>query len=150
VTGRMPHVIDISGSFCRPEGQYFLTGHAPPEDPAVALDDYEARHGDFEDYIWPAIMNRIPQFDALKVQRFWTCHYDYNTLDYNAIIGPHTDVRNFIFCNGFSGHGLQQSPAMGRAIAELIVHGGYRTIDMSEMSFERVTAGRPFLEEAII
>ncbi|HRX35184.1 MAG TPA: FAD-dependent oxidoreductase [Aestuariivirga sp.] len=150
VSGRMPHVIDISGAFCRPEGQFFLTGHSPPEDPEAALDDYEARHWDFEEYLWPALINRIPQFDALKVQRFWTCHYDYNTLDYNAIIGPHSEVKNFIFCNGFSGHGLQQSPAVGRAISELIAYGAYRTLDLSEMGFERVAAKRPFLEEAII
>jgi glycine/D-amino acid oxidase-like deaminating enzyme len=150
VGGRMPHVIDISGSFCRPEGQLFLTGHAPPEDPAVTLDDYEARHDDFEEYIWPALINRIPQFDAIKVQRYWTCHYDYNTLDYNAIIGPHDVVKNFIFCNGYSGHGLQQSPAMGRAISELITYGSYRTLDLKEMSYERVLKNQPFLEEAII
>ena len=150
VAGRMPHVIDITGSFCRPEGRFYLCGNAPLEDPEVALDDYDTRHADFEDIIWPTLVNRIPQFDALKLQRFWSCHYDYNTLDYNAIIGPHSEVQNFIFVNGFSGHGLQQSPAVGRAVAELITFGQYRTIDMSEMSYERVRANRPFLEEAII
>ena len=150
VGGRMPHVIDISGSFVRPEGQFYLTGDAPPDDPEAALDDYETRHEDFEDRVWPAIANRVPQFDTIKLQRFWSCHYDYNTLDYNAIIGPHTEVKNFIFCNGFSGHGLQQAPAVGRAISEMVIHGGYRTLDLAEMSYERVPANRPFLEEAII
>lgn len=150
VEGRMPHVIDISGSFCRPEGQFYLTGDAPPEDPEAALDDFETRHADFEDRVWPAIANRIPQFEAVKLQRYWSCHYDYNTLDYNAIIGPHTEVKNFIFVNGFSGHGLQQAPAVGRGVAELVMHGRYTTLDLSEMAFERVTAKRPFLEEAII
>lgn len=150
VAGRMPHVIDITGSFVRPEGQFYLTGNAPLEDPEAALDDYETRHEDFEERVWPTIANRVPQFDTIKLQRFWSCHYDYNTLDYNAILGPHSDVKNFIFCNGFSGHGLQQSPAIGRAIAELVIHGRYRTLDMSEMSYDRVPANRPFLEEAII
>lgn len=151
VEGPMPHVIDISGSFCRPEGKFFICGDSPPgEDPEADLDDYEPRHEDFEERVWPAIVNRIPQFDAIKLQRFWSCHYDYNTLDYNAIIGPHTDVKNFIFCNGFSGHGLQQSPAVGRGVAELMLYGRYTTLDLSEMAYERVTAKRPFLEEAII
>ncbi len=150
IEGRMPHVIDITGSFCRPEGQFYLTGNAPLEDPEAALDDYETRHEDFEERVWPTILNRIPQFDAIKLQRYWSCHYDYNTLDYNAIIGPHTEVGNFIFVNGFSGHGLQQSPAVGRAISELVIYGAYRTLDLSEMSYERVQAKRPFLEEAII
>ena len=150
IEGRMPHVIDITGSFCRPEGQLYLTGNAPLEDPEADLDDYETRHEDFEERVWPSIANRIPQFDTIKLMRFWSCHYDYNTLDYNAIIGPHSEVKNFIFVNGFSGHGLQQSPAVGRAISELVIYGFYRTLDLSEMSFERVTANRPFLEEAII
>jgi glycine/D-amino acid oxidase-like deaminating enzyme len=150
VTGRMPHIIDITGVFCRPEGQFFLTGYSPPIDEEAALDDYETRHEDFDEVLWPAVMNRVPQFDAIKVQRFWSCHYDYNTLDYNAIIGPHTDVKNFLFCNGYSGHGLQQSPAVGRAMSELVIYGKYQTLDLSEMSFERVTENKPFLEEAII
>lgn len=150
VEGRMPHVIDISGTFCRPEGQFYLSGHSPKIDSEVALDDFETRHEDFEEYIWPNIANRIPQFEAIKLQRFWTGHYDYNTLDYNAIVGPHTEIRNFIFVNGFSGHGLMQSPAVGRAVSELIVHGEYRTLDLTPMGYDRVLENRPFLEEAII
>ena len=150
VEGRMPHVIDITGAFCRPEGQFYLTGNSPLEDPEASVDDFETRHADFEERVWPAIANRIPQFDAIKLQRFWSCHYDYNLLDYNAIIGPHSEVANFIFVNGFSGHGLQQSPAVGRGVAELIVYGAYQTLDLSEMGYERVPANRPFLEEAII
>ena len=150
IAGRMPHVIDITGSFCRPEGQFYLTGNTPLDDEEPALDDYETRHADFEERIWPTLVNRIPQFDALKLQRFWSCHYDYNLLDYNAIIGPHSEVRNFIFVNGFSGHGLQQSPAVGRAVSELIIHGRYTTLDLSPMGYDRVPARRPFLEEAII
>lgn len=150
VEGRMPHVVDITGSFCRPEGQFYLSGDSPVEDPEADHDDYETRHEDFEERVWPALVNRIPQFDAIKLQRFWSCHYDYNTLDHNAIVGPHSEVRNFIFVNGFSGHGLQQSPAVGRAVAELILHGGYKTLDLTDMGYERVPANRPFLEEAII
>ena len=80
----------------------------------------------------------------------WACHYAMNTLDHNAVIGPHPEVGNFLFCNGFSGHGLQQSPAMGRGIAELVLHGEFRTLDMGELGYERIAAGRPFLEKAII
>jgi glycine/D-amino acid oxidase-like deaminating enzyme len=89
-------------------------------------------------------------FEAVKVINSWVGHYAYNTLDQNAIIGPHSQVSNFLFVNGFSGHGFQQSPAMGRGMSELIAYGEYRTLDLSELGFERIAAGRPFLERAII
>jgi len=99
---------------------------------------------------WPALANRIPQFESIKLHRYWSGHYDYNTLDYNAIIGRHTDVGNFIFVNGFSGHGIMQSPAIGRAVSELVTYGEYKTLNLSEMGYARVAANKPFLEEAII
>jgi glycine/D-amino acid oxidase-like deaminating enzyme len=88
--------------------------------------------------------------EELKLQRAWAGHYDYNTLDQNAVIGPHPEMANFIFANGFSGHGLQQSPATGRAVAELIVHGRFVTLDLALFGFERVAAGRAVRELNVI
>lgn len=150
VEGRMPHLVDISGTFCRPESEFYLTGDAPADDPEVALDDFEGRHEDFENHIWPNLARRIPQFEAIKLRRFWTGHYDFNLLDYNAIVGRHIEVKNFVFVNGFSGHGLQQAPAVGRGVSELLVYGDYRTLDLSPLGYERVQAGVPLLEAAII
>ncbi|MFD1810303.1 NAD(P)/FAD-dependent oxidoreductase [Gemmobacter lanyuensis] len=100
--------------------------------------------------MWPALYHRIPSFDALKVQQAWTGHYEMNMLDHNGIVGFHPEVTNFMFANGFSGHGLQQSPATGRGVMELIVHGGFRTLDLSPMCYERIPANRPFMEDAVI
>ncbi|MFB2551304.1 NAD(P)/FAD-dependent oxidoreductase [Ensifer soli] len=142
--------IDPSGVFFRPEGRFYLMGTAPRHDPAVDPDDFAVMHDEFEEEIWPALAHRVPAFEAIKVVNAWAGHYDYCTLDHNVILGPHGVVKNFLFANGFSGHGLQQSPAMGRGLAELIVHGGFRTLDLSSFGHERVVAGRPFLEQAVI
>lgn len=148
--GRLPLMIDHSGAFCRPEGRYFMAGCAPPDDPAVDWDDFEPQHDQFEEIIWPALAARSEAFEAIKVVNLWAGHYDFNTLDHNLVVGRHPDVANFIFANGFSGHGLQQGPAAGRGVAELIVHGGFRTLDLTEVGYERIAAGRPFLEKAVI
>lgn len=148
--GRLPLMIDPSGVFCRPEGRYFLGGCAPVEDPAVDWDDFEPRYEEFEDIVWPALAERSPAFEAIKVVNQWAGHYDYNTLDHNLVVGRHPQVTNFLFANGFSGHGLQQGPAAGRAVSELIIYGEYRTLDLSEVGYERIVEGRPFLENAVI
>lgn len=148
--GRLPLMIDPTGVFCRPEGRFFLSGAAPLEDPAVDWDDFEPRHAEFDDIIWPALAARSPGFEAIKVVNCWAGHYDFNRLDHNLIVGRHPEVTNFIYANGFSGHGLQQGPAAGRGVSELILYGGFRTLDLSEVGYERIVAGRPFLEKAVI
>ncbi|MFC3205480.1 NAD(P)/FAD-dependent oxidoreductase [Aquamicrobium soli] len=148
--GRLPLMIDPSGVFCRPEGRFFLAGCPPVEDPAADFDDFEPCYEEFEDIIWPALAGRSPAFEAIKVVNQWAGHYDFNVLDHNLVVGRHPDVQNFIFANGFSGHGLQQSPATGRGVSELIVYGQYRTLDLSEVGYERIVENRPFLEKAVI
>ncbi|MBN9552771.1 MAG: FAD-binding oxidoreductase [Alphaproteobacteria bacterium] len=150
IPGRMPNVIDLSGTFVRPEGELFLTGNTPQGDGPADYDDFEMHFEEFDDYIWPALWHRIPAFDALKVQTSWTGHYEYNMLDHNGIVGFHPQVKNFMFANGFSGHGLQQSPAVGRAVSELIIHGAFQTLDLSPFRYERIPRNEPFLEEAVI
>lgn len=150
IPGRMPNVIDLSGTFVRPEGELFLTGNTPQGDGPADYNDFEMHYEEFEDHIWPALWHRIPAFDALKVQSCWTGHYEYNMLDHNGIVGFHPKVTNFMFANGFSGHGLQQSPAVGRAVSELIIHGTFQTLDLTPFSYERIVRNEPFLEEAVI
>ena len=148
----MPLIVDPGGIYVRPEGSVYITGGAEPyaTDAAADPSDFEPDWPLFEGTIWPVLAQRIPAFEAIKPTRAWAGHYDFNTLDQNAVIGPHPEVRNFFFANGFSGHGLQQAPAVGRAVAELIVHGGYRTIDCSVFGYERVAEGRPYRELNVI
>lgn len=147
--GRLPLMIDPSGSFCRPEGKYFLSGTVPTDDPAVDWDDFEPRHDEFE-RLWMDLAERSEAFEAIKLINFWAGHYAFNTLDHNVIAGPHHEVRNFLFANGFSGHGLQQSPAVGRGVAEWITYGAFQTLDLSEIGYDRVVRNEPFLEKAVI
>ena len=147
----LPLTIDPSGVHVREigGGTYQAGGHSD-FDPPVDPEDFDMDHSLWENHIWPAIANRIPQFEAIKVTSEWAGHYSMNTLDQNAIIGPHPEIANFLFINGFSGHGLQQSPAMGRGTAEWLVHGEYRSLDLSPFHFDRVQAGRAIVEKAII
>lgn len=117
----LPLTVDPSGIHVRENGggTYQAGGHASV-DHAVDPDDFDMDYSLWESHVWPILAARIPQFDAVKVIAEWAGHYAFNTFDQNAIIGPHTELENFLFMNGFSGHGLQQAPAMGRGMSEWI------------------------------
>ncbi|MBL4807779.1 MAG: FAD-binding oxidoreductase [Rhodobacteraceae bacterium] len=146
----VPLMIDPTGVWCRPEGQHFLTGCCPTDDGPVDPDDFTPDHTQFEEIIWPALAARSVNFEAIKASRFWAGHYAYNTLDQNAVTGRHPEISNFFFANGFSGHGLQQAPAVGRAIAELVTAGSYQTLNLSPLGFERILSKTPFEEKCVI
>jgi len=151
VGGTLPLTIDPSGVHVRTDAGAYMAGCTPDHDPAVGYDDLDWVDLDiWEDKVWPALANRIPAFERAKVTSKWTGHYAHNTVDQNVIIGTHHEVGNFIFANGFSGHGLQQSPAIGRGAAELVTYGEYRAIDLSPLGYERIVASLPFVETAII
>ena len=147
----LPLTIDPSGVHVRENGggTYQCGGHSDI-DPAVDYDDFEMDHDIWQNHVWPILATRIPQFEAIKVQSEWAGHYAYNTFDHNAVMGPHNEVGNFYFLNGFSGHGLQQSPAMGRGTAELMVNGKYSSLDMSPFHYDRIVNKTPIIEKAVI
>jgi len=149
--GVLPLTIDPTGVHMRQDGpESFVVGCTPDPDPAVEPEDFSFDHALWEDRVWPVLATRIPAFERLRVINHWTGHYAYNTLDQNAIVGPHPEVGNFLFLNGFSGHGLQQSPGMGRGIAELLTFGEYRSLDLGPFSITRILENRPMTEKAII
>ena len=146
-----PLLIDPSGIWLRPEGSGFITGFAPPE--GEDADDLPLDQPDlaaFEDRVWPTLAERIPAFEALRLQRAWAGYYEMNTFDHNGIVGHHPACANLVFANGFSGHGLQQSPAVGRGVAELVTTGSYQTLDLSPLGWARLLEGRPLLERNVI
>ncbi|MEL6747519.1 MAG: FAD-binding oxidoreductase, partial [Pseudomonadota bacterium] len=147
----LPLTIDPSGVHVRENGggTYQCGGHNDV-DPAVEYDDFEMDQSIWQDHVWPILATRIPQFEAIKVTSEWAGHYAYNTFDHNAILGSHTEVTNFVFVNGFSGHGLQQSPAMGRGTAEWLTYGEYRSLDLSPFNYDRIVRDDPIIEKAVI
>jgi len=143
-----PLLIDPSGFWIRPEGAKFIAGFSPADD----LDDQplEPDYDSFESHLWPALAQRIPAFEEAKLERAWAGYFEMNTVDHNAILGPHPSLENFLFMNGFSGHGMQQAPVVGRAVAELILLGRFETLDLSDLLFTRITENRPLREANVI
>ena len=143
-----PLVVDPSGFWFRPEGRYFIAGAAPASD----ADDLplEPDLAQFDEALWARLAHRVPAFEALRVERAWAGYYEMNLFDHNAIIGAHPALSNLWFVNGFSGHGMQQAPAAGRAIAELITRGRFETLDLSDLGFARLIEQRPLRELNVI
>ncbi len=149
--GAAPLTVDPSGVYFRPEGSTYITGFSPREnegDPDT--DDLGADRAPFETFVWPTLARRVPAFDRLRLLDAWAGHYEVNTLDQNAIVGPHPVITNLLFANGFSGHGLQQAPAVGRALAEWIATGRYETLDLTPLGFARIDRNEPLRELNIV
>ena len=146
----LPLTIDPSGVHVRSDGRAYLAGCAPDDDGPLAPDDFGMDNDIWQDKVWPILAHRVPAFEAIKLTRSWVGHYAFNRLDQNAIVGPHSGVSNFLFINGFSGHGLQQSPALGRGLAEWITYGAFRSLDLTPLGYARIERGAPFVENAVI
>ncbi|MDW8444572.1 MAG: FAD-binding oxidoreductase [Acetobacteraceae bacterium] len=148
----LPLVIDPSGAYLRPEGEGFICGASPPpdEDPDVAAEDFDLIDGFFEERVWAPLAARIPALERIRLERAWAGHYDVNTFDHNALIGPVPGVAGLSAATGFSGHGLQQAPAVGRGLAELALWGRYVTMDLSPLGFARLAEGRRVEERAVV
>ena len=146
-----PLVIDTSGVWFRPEGQHRFIAGAPPR--GDDLDDVPLEHIDhglFEDTIWTALATRVPAFEALRVVSAWAGYYEMNTFDHNGLVGALPTWRNLHVACGFSGHGMQQAPAVGRGLAAWLATGGWQGLDLSPLSPVRVQEGRPLLERNVI
>jgi glycine/D-amino acid oxidase-like deaminating enzyme len=146
----MPLVIDTTGAWFRPEGKYFLGGISPPEEQDPPDLPLEVNHTEWDEYVWPAMAARVPAFAAVKVVGGWAGYYEYNTFDHNGIVGPHPEIRNLVFATGFSGHGIQQSPAVGRAVAEWLTQGRYVSLDLAPFGFDRIAEGRRIVERNVV
>ncbi|KAK7068529.1 FAD-dependent oxidoreductase domain-containing protein 1 [Halocaridina rubra] len=147
-----PLVIDPNGTYFRREGLggLYLCGRSPAEENEPLVDDLEVNEEWFYTQVWPTIAKRAPAFENLKLQSSWAGFYDYNTFDQNGIIGLHPLFANMFIATGFSGHGIQQAPGVGRAIMECILRGEFSTINLERLGFERFLMKEPIYERNIM
>ena len=110
---------------------------------------FDWQEGRFNDLLWPQLVEVVPAFDRLRFERGWTGLYAVNTLDGNAILGHWPEVEGLFLANGFSGHGLQQAPAVGRYLSELIV-GRQPLLDLSALGPERILTGVRVTEAGLV
>jgi len=145
-----PLLIDPNGTYVRPEGTGFICGSAPPPDQDPDCDDFDVDYALFEDHIWPTLAARVPAFEAIRPGAAWAGSYDMNLFDHNAFIGAVPGIEGYYLALGFSGHGLQQSPAVGRGLSELIATGCYETLDLSGLGIERLAENKPLIEKNVV
>jgi FAD-dependent oxidoreductase domain-containing protein 1 len=132
----------------QPDGDTILTGKTKLD--FDFLFDYIPERDFFFDEVWPDLAGKLDCFDRIKLIKAWRGCYDYNFHDYNAIIGEHPELKSFYLITGFSGHGLMQAPAAGRGLAELIIYGKYKTLDLSDVNPGRFADGKLVIERAVI
>lgn len=145
-----PLVVDPSGLWFRPEGRGFLCGapprHGDPDEPPLDAID----HGLFDDVLWPALAQRVPAFEALRLRAAWAGYYEMNDFDHNGLAGALPGWANAYTACGFSGHGLQQAPAVGCALAASIAGGTCDAPDLAPLAPARVARGEPLRERNVI
>ena len=132
------------GVYARPFGTNYMGMTSPDPDKDPEAFDFDVDKNLFEEFVRPALSRRVEGFQDMQLVDSWAGHYELNTFDQNAILGPHPEINNFIFLCGFSGHGVMHAPAAARGIAEWITTGAYQTIDLSLLGYQRILDGRPF------
>lgn len=147
-----PLTIDPTNVYFRREGLggSYIAGRSPSLSEEPECDNLDVDYDYFDSHVWPVLAKRVPSFENLKVTSAWAGYYDMNTFDENGIIGAHPYYGNLLFATGFSGHGIQHTPAIGRAIMELIIHSRFKTIDLSRLAFDRIMLDQKMLENCIV
>ncbi len=144
----LPLTVLPSGLYFRTEtGDMILLGKSLEQDPIGF--DFTWDDKRFLELLWPELAEFVPCFDTLKLVRGWAGLYAVNTLDNNAILGEWPEIKGFYLANGFSGHGLQQAPAVGRYLSELILNQSL-SLDLSIFCPERIVEKKPLGEGGIV
>jgi glycine/D-amino acid oxidase-like deaminating enzyme len=146
--GPLPLTVLPSGLYFRTEtGGILLLGKSMEEDPIGYQFSWDDKR--FMEILWPELAEFVPAFDRLKLVRGWAGLYAVNTLDGNAIVGEWPEIKGLFLANGFSGHGLQQAPAVGRYLSELIL-GLALSLDLSIFAPDRILENKPLSEGGLV
>nr|WP_312987476.1 FAD-dependent oxidoreductase [Comamonas koreensis] len=145
----LPYVKDTARMAFRSEGNGFSGGLVDGSEQRGF--NFDVDHDYFERVVWPAVAQRFPAFEAAKCHRTWSGLYEVHELDGNPVIGGWSSgLANLYTAAGFSGHGMMHAPAAGRAIAELVVHGRFQTLDLGRLGYQRVVDNAPYAEAGIL
>ena len=145
----LPMTVDLSsGFYVRPEADRLLFGRSNPDEPAGFTTGMD---WDWFEACLEVAAARFPWFldESLDRAASWYGYYEM-TPDHNAVLGEHADAPGWVDASGFSGHGVQHAPAVGRAIREEIVDGRAHTIDIDPLRGSRFRAGTRRSERHII
>jgi FAD-dependent oxidoreductase domain-containing protein 1 len=146
--GPLPLTVLLSGLYFRTEtGGLILLGKSMPEDPVGFNFTWDDQR--FMEILWPELAEFVPAWDRLKLVRGWAGLYDVNTLDGNAILGEWPEIKGLYLATGFSGHGLQQGPGVGRYLSELILERPV-SLDLSIFTPQRILDKRALSENGIV
>jgi len=146
--GPLPLTVLPSGMYFRTEtGGLILLGKSMHEDPVGFSFSWDDKR--FYEVLWPELAEFVPEFESLRLIRGWAGLYAMNTLDENAILGEWPELEGLFLANGFSGHGLQQAPAVGRYISELITRQSH-ALDLSIFNPGRILENRKLSENGIV
>lgn len=158
-----PFIVDYKGLNVRRDrlgGDFIVFIDTPPlskhrqkppkvDDKVVGESGLSVNFDHFESHVRPQIARRIPSMATAKVRSGWASYLDYNYIDQNLIVGRHPLFSNVLFTNGSSGHGIEHSMAIGRAIFEQILFCEYKTIDLKNFGMERFYESLPVFEKEI-
>jgi glycine/D-amino acid oxidase-like deaminating enzyme len=146
--GHLPLTVLPSGLYFRTEtGGIILLGKSMAEDPVGIQFSWDDKR--FTEILWPELVEFVPAFDRLRLVRGWAGLYAVNTLDGNAILGEWPEIKGLFLANGFSGHGLQQAPAVGRYLSELILQRPI-SLDLSIFHPDRILGNEPLSEGGLV
>jgi len=144
-----PLTIDFtSGFYLRSEGQRILFGRTNPDEPHGYT---EGMDWDWFEQTLAVGLERFPWLEDTHLDRqaCWWGYYEV-TPDHNPILGRMPGIENWINVAGFSGHGVQQAAAIGRVIAEEVLLGKARSINIDPLRIDRLTRKQVAREHNIV